>query len=239
MGNLLAIMLGLLATGLLLEGVLRFFPVNEGLRTQPVNAAFPLHHFQPDRTSTWSRFADFSLHNQVHANNYGFLNDQDYDPDAPLPLVAVIGDSFVEAAMLPYTQTLQARLAQAMQDKARVYSFAASGAPLSQYLAYSGYACTAFHAERLIIVVVGNDFDESLKRYADMPGFHYFEEQGDDLVLRLTDYAPSWTTRLARHSRLALYLFTNLRIQDLPETVDATQRRNASNFRRADQGRGG
>lgn len=214
-GNLAAIVFGLLLTLLLLEAMLRLLPVNEGLRTQPVHVDAPIYHFEPNRTSTWSNLADFSMHNRVHANNFGFINDQDYTTDGTSPLTAVIGDSFVEAVMVPYPETIQGRLADLLQGQCRIYSFAASGAPLSQYLAYAEYACTTFHAKKLIFVIVGNDFDESLARYANMPGFHYFSEHGNTLELTRKDYAPSWAVRLVRHSRLALYLLTNVRIQDI------------------------
>ncbi|MGE4290663.1 MAG: hypothetical protein AB7E32_00510 [Desulfovibrio sp.] len=217
--NFAAAAFGLLLALCLLEALLRLLPVNEGLHTQPVNAAAPIYHFEPDRTSTWSRFADFAMTNRVHVNNFGFVNDQDYVQEAATPLTAVIGDSYVEAVMLPYAETLQARLAVALQGHGRVYSFAASGAPLSQYLAYARYASAEFHATRLLFVIVGNDFDESLTRYANMPGFHYFQEDTSGLKFVRQDYAPSWATRLARHSRLALYLLTNARVQEIPDRV--------------------
>ncbi|WP_022663479.1 hypothetical protein [Paucidesulfovibrio longus] len=217
--DIAAIAFGLFLTLLLLEGALRLLPVNEGLHTQPVNADSPVYHFEPNRDSVWSRGPDFALVNRVHTNNCGFVNDLDYLPDAPTPLAAVIGDSYVEAVMVPSKETLQARLASDLQGRGRVYSFAASGAPLSQYLAYARYACSTFHADKLIFVVVGNDFDESLFRYAQMPGFHYFSERNGKLELVRRDYEPSWTTRLARHSRLALYLLTNARVQDVPARV--------------------
>jgi hypothetical protein len=216
LANIAATAFGLLLALLLLEGVLRLLPVNEGLHTQPVNAASPVYHFEPNRDSVWSRGPDFALVNRVHTNNFGFVNNLDYTPDAPTPLTAVIGDSYVEAVMVPSKETLQARLASALHGRGRVYSFAASGAPLSQYLAYARYACSTFHADKLIFVVVGNDFDESLFRYAQMPGFHYFRERDGRLEQVRRDYEPSWTTRLARRSRLALYLLTNARVQDIP-----------------------
>jgi hypothetical protein len=68
------------------------------------------------------------------------VNDQNYDPSTDTPLMAVIGDSYVEALMVPYEQTIQGRLSQRVPSHNRVYSFAASGAALSQYLAYAMYA---------------------------------------------------------------------------------------------------
>lgn len=194
------------------EVTLRFLPVNEGLRLQPVNEASPVAHFEPDRTSTWSRFADFSMVNTVHSNNYGFINDQDYNPDAPEPLIAVIGDSFVEASMVPYAQTVQGRLAKALQGQWRVYSFGVSGAPLSQYLAMARFVRDTFKPERIYIVIVGNDFDESLMKYKTSPGFHYFEEVDGTLRLTRRDYSPTLMTRIARNSQLAMYLMINASI---------------------------
>ena len=77
------------------------------------------------------------------------------------PLVAVIGDSFIEAQMLPYAQTFHGLLAKLFEGKLRFYSFAASGAPLSQFLVWARYAVSKFKARALVINVVGSDFDQS------------------------------------------------------------------------------
>jgi len=211
--NILLLLISLALTLLCIEGVLHLFPVNQGLDTQPVNDASPIIHFRPNRTFTWSRFADFSMRNRVHTNNLGFINDQDYSPDAALPLVAVIGDSYVEAAMVPWGETLQGRLAKALLGERRVYSFGVSGAPLSQYLAFADYARRTFHPAKMVIVVVTNDFDESLLRYKRDPGFHYFDQKDGELILRRVDYAPSPLLGLLRHSRLCMYLLTNVQLQ--------------------------
>ncbi|MBM4205979.1 MAG: SGNH/GDSL hydrolase family protein [Gammaproteobacteria bacterium] len=162
--TVISIGIGLLLPLLLLEVVLRFLPVNEGLRTEPVNAQNPVPRFAPNRTSTFSRGWNFSIVNMVRTNNYGFVNDQDYDPADTQSLIAVIGDSYVEAIMVPYAQTAAGQLAQAFGSQARVYSFGASGSALSQYLAYARYARDQFQPDALLILVVGNDFDESLQK---------------------------------------------------------------------------
>jgi hypothetical protein len=198
-----------------MEVVLRFLPVNEGLRVLPVNQTNPILRFTPNRISVWSRGWDFSLVNRVRTNNYGFVSNIDYDPLATSPLLAIVGDSYVEAAMVPYDQTGAARLAERLRGVARVYSFGASGAALSQYLAYAEYARDIFHPDSLVIVVVGNDFDESLMKYKAAPGYHYFVETGDNkLVLKRVDLQVSPLRKLVRASALGMYLTTNLNIEN-------------------------
>src|SRR5689334_4525479 len=80
------------------EIALRFLPVSTGLRSMPVTAADPVLHFTPDRAFVNS--LGWSMHNVVRGrvNNAGFVNDQDYTHDGP-PLIAIVGDSFIEAQM--------------------------------------------------------------------------------------------------------------------------------------------
>lgn len=70
---------------------------------------------------------------------------------------------------------MHGRLARFAGARGRVYSFASSGSPLSQYLAYAELARDRFRPDALVVVVVGNDFDESLLEYNSAPGFHYLK----------------------------------------------------------------
>src|SRR5437764_206495 len=199
---------------LVAEVALRFLPVSSGLRSMPVTAADPVLHFTPNRPFTNS--LGWNMHNVVHGrvNNAGFVNDQDYLRDGA-PLIAVIGDSFIEAQMVPYAQSLQGRLATALKDKFRVYSFAGSGAPLSQYLIWAGSAVKEYGARAVIINVVGNDFDESLAAYRLGPGFwQYAPDANGALQLRLNPHQAGTVISLARHSALARYFIINLGIQN-------------------------
>jgi len=196
------------------EVALRFLPVSTGLRSVPVTAADPVLHFTPNRPFVNS--LGWNMHNVVHGrvNNAGFVNDQDYGRDGP-PLVAVIGDSFIEAQMVAYPQTLQGRLAAALAPNIRVYSFAASGAPLSQYLIYAGFAVKEYGARAVVINVVGNDFDESLAAYRVGPGFWQYAPDGKGVLqLRLTPHRAGTLISLARRSALARYVIINLGIQN-------------------------
>jgi hypothetical protein len=206
----ISVLLGLLVPIGLAEVVLRFLPVSEGLRAVAVDAANPVFHFTPDRERVWSHGWNFDIVNRVRVNNAGYVNDQDYDIEDARPLLAVVGDSYVEAAMVPYSDTLHGRLA-AGSPNYRAYSFAASGAPLSQYLVWAHEARVKWRARALVVVVVGNDFDESLAVYKSAPGFHHYIYTSDgSRSLKRFDYRPSPIRLVMRRSALARYLLLNL-----------------------------
>jgi len=210
----LSILIGCVAAFGIGEIVCRLLPVDDGLIAMPVNAASPVFHFLPNRNVTWSRGWDFAIVNRLRVNNAGYVNDLDYDAADRRPLLAVVGDSFVEAAMVPMHDTLQARLAAAAAPRGRVYSLAASGAPLSQYLVWAREARERWKAQALVIVVVGNDFDESLAVYSTSAGFHhYVAGTNGTLRLQLVDYQPSILRIVARKSAFVRYLLLNLQAQ--------------------------
>ena len=100
--SLISIVVCLLAA----EIVLRFLPVASGLRSMPVNAANPVLRFSPNRALVYSLGWNFHTVVRGRVNNAGYVNDQDYVREGP-PLIAVIGNSFIEAQMVPYAETLQ------------------------------------------------------------------------------------------------------------------------------------
>jgi len=170
----ISILVGLFLSIILLEMICRVLPVRDSLVTLPVNAQNPVMRFKENRDVIWSSGTDFSIITRKHVNNYGFLNDQDYSSENKSPLLAVIGDSFVEAAQVENRNTIHGILSRDSVGRGRVYSFGTSGSPLSTYLVYADYAVNVFHATELVFIVVGNDFDESLLKYKNAPGFHYF-----------------------------------------------------------------
>src|SRR5215831_7875023 len=197
------------------EVVLRFLPVPSGLRTQPVDAKNPVFHFTPDRNATFSRGWDFEMVNHRRVNNVGWVNDQNYKKDDKTPLLAVIGDSYIEALMVPYDKTAYGRLAKELDGRLRVYSFGASGAALSQYLIWANHAVREYGARAVVINVVGNDFDESHVSHGLGPGFWLYAPDGDGtLRLRLNDYDPGWVITILRESALARYLILNLKFHE-------------------------
>ena len=176
-----------------------------------MNDENPIMRFKPDREFTYSTRWNLLLANEVRVNNYGFVSDFDYEADAPEPLLAVIGDSFVEAVMVPFSETCAGSLARGLAPAARVYAFGVNGSPLSQYLAYAQYVRDTFRPDGLVIVVVDNDFDESVLMAGSLPGYHYFVARNGELILERTDFAPGVFRELARSSALARYVALNVR----------------------------
>jgi len=199
-----------------LELLFRFLPVSSGLHAVSVSAENPIFHFTPNRPFLHSLGWDMHNINRGHTNNAGFINDSDYRSDDPQPLLAVIGDSYIEARMVPFAETMQGRLARVLNGKFRVYSFAAGGAPLSQYLIWAQHAVREYGARALVINVVGNDFDESLLTYKLGPGFWlYFPDERGELRLRLVEHRPGWGFEIVRRSALARYFFVNLQLYSI------------------------
>ena len=83
-----------------LEVAVRLLPTNEHPRPQP------------DREFTWSKGWDFAIRTEKRSDNHGFLNRLDYSVSSG-PLLAVIDDSYVEAAQaetrMPCTDSSQRR----------------------------------------------------------------------------------------------------------------------------------
>lgn len=218
----LSVLIGIFLALSILEVVLRFFPVYSGLYAEPVSARQPVLRFIPNVEFLFSRGWNFRGVNIGHVNNFGFINDQDYDPTVTSSLAAVIGDSFIEAAMVPFGKTLQGRLAETVRGKGRVYSYGMSGAPLSQYLAWATWVKTVFHPDLLIVTIVGNDFDESLIRYKNEPSYYYFDDSREGMPLVRVDTDTGFlrqTIRLSSVFALSRYVRQNLGLSAIAQRL--------------------
>ena len=209
-----------IAVVIMLEFTFRILPTNQGLLDMSVNREQPIKRFQPNQKTIWSKGWNFSIVNHVSTNNVGFVNEHDYVREKNGIRLAVIGDSYVEAVMVPYRETFHARLNSSLQGKGTVYSFGTSGSALSQYLTYAQYAHNEFETDGMIFNIVSNDFDESLCQYKDSPSFYCFEQHAGTFQLKRHDWCP--TPRLPgllRKSALRNYLIFNLKILSLQERI--------------------
>jgi hypothetical protein len=155
----------------------------------------------------YSRDWNFSIVTRKRSNNAGFIHAADYDTPKRGPVMAVVGDSLVEAQQVNAGASVGELLDAAVRGRGRVYSFGMSGAPLSQYLVYAEHARKAFGADALAVIVAPNDFDESLLKYKTDRRFHYFREDG---TLRRLDYELSTPRKLLRESAVLRFVMYNL-----------------------------
>ena len=206
------------------EIALTFLPVSTYPETTPVDEAHPVVHFRPNRSYVTSIGARLERPTRHRTNNAGWVSEQEYDSTATTPLLAVIGDSYVEALVVPSSSALQTRLATDAGPGRRVYSFAMSGWPLSQYLGVADYLRTTYRPSAIVVVVVGNDFDESLAQYrVSRWGLYLFAERASDsLELTRTDDLPKPWYWFVRRSSLVRYLRYQLHLDTSPRAVLAS-----------------
>jgi SGNH hydrolase-like domain, acetyltransferase AlgX len=212
LAGLLEVAAGVVFLLLVQEVVLRFLPVAWAPPVQAPTATDPIQRYQPNRPFTWSLGWNFYVVVRGRSNAQGFIAGYDYYSAAPQPVVAVVGDSMVEALMVPFAETLTGRLQATLTGKGHAYAIAQSGSPLSQYVAYAAHACAAHRPQRLVAVVVGNDFDESMFRHRQRDGIHHLHPRADGgFDYKLTPLPPPpLIERIARNSALALYLVRNV-----------------------------
>ena len=129
--RLSSVCVGLIGLFLLMEIILRFFPVRESPHTQPVTAVTPVMRFEPNREHIFSRDWNFTIVTDKKTNRAGFFSDVEYVRDSDEPLVAIIGDSYVEALQVRNADTFHGRIGRDNFEKVRVYAFGDSGNTLS------------------------------------------------------------------------------------------------------------
>ncbi|MCR9136051.1 MAG: hypothetical protein NXI27_08655 [Alphaproteobacteria bacterium] len=224
----LAILISVLATFVLMEAILRFLPYNSGMVAAPVNDAQPIYRFLADRDVRYSQDWDMKNSRIRHVNKDGFLSDIEYRSQNDSPLIALIGDSDVEAIQVDWEETAHGRLHRNLAPDIRVYAFGAAYAALAQYLSWAEYAKETYGPDMLVVNLVANDFLQKLpkpgSRYTGgFQGMHYFSQndQGDLVVMRSDRPAESWRRRLARKSALVAYAYRNAGVTSMPAKIRA------------------
>jgi len=211
---LITIASGLVFVLVLLEVLFRLLPVNNAPLLTRIDQRYGLKHFIPEETHIWSAGTTFAFHTRKKSNNLGFLSDYDYLLTSPLPLMVIIGDSYVEAAQVENPRTHHNLLHTGLGEHGRVYGIGTSGSPLSNYLQYAQMAREQLSPDGMIFVIVGNDFDESMCRYYNQGfGMFCFEPVGSGkFELRNIEPPQSFLRSLARKSALMRYLVFNAKI---------------------------
>lgn len=221
--SIISILLGFILVLGILEIVMRFLPVNDIYAAMPVNAQHPLIHFPPYSTQQYSIGWQMIAAQRKHANNDGYYSDYDY-VQTNMPVMAVIGDSFIQASQVADNETVQAHLQQSLHGHGKVYGFGVQGAPLSQYLMFADYARRKYQPSAMVFTIIANDFDQSIKRYGEQifQGMYVYSNASPDAQLELLEYGGSTQTgwrSLIKHSALFRYLYDNVGLN--PKQISA------------------
>lgn len=177
----------------IVESTFWLLPVREASPRVLPSAEDHLARFRPYESWRHSVGWNFFIVNDVRTNNAGWVSEIDYVPESDTPLLAFVGDSYVEGDHLPWADTCHGQLARSLEDRIRVYSFGMNAAPLSQYLAYAEHVGEVYRPAGLVIVIIENDFDESFRQFLPTSYHHVFfsfEEQLDG-ELQIVPPAPS------------------------------------------------
>ena len=159
---------------LILEVTFRVLPTNSPIDLQPITDEKDILRFQPNQTATFAMGADFYQVIKKRTNNYGFYSSHDYFFNSK-PNIVIIGDSYIEAAQIR-NQDSMAEVLQSEHSELTVYQLGVSGVPLSQYIQMIRYAKREFSPQHFAILVVGNDFDQSLCHYRIKEGTWCFND---------------------------------------------------------------
>ena len=198
---------GTLSVLLALELVLQVLPTSTATRTgyyiDPNILTYPPGHvFQT--SFGWS----LERPQQHRANNFGFLAEHDFVPDPRA--TALIGDSYVEASMLPMSKRLAAQL-ELRQNGRPVYAMAGPGSSLLDYAERVRFAAENLGTRDFVIVIERGDVMQSICGSGNVHAVcldaaslapKIERISGDDRLL----------TDVLRKSALAQYLFSQLRL---------------------------
>jgi len=168
-------------------------------------------------------------------NNYGWNSTIDYTPQKEKPLIAIIGDSYIEAFQVDVDKAYPSLLRKEVSNDYDVYNFGKSGAPLSEYLNHSRYVNKHFDPDIFIFNIVYNDFDESVLKLNPSTK-HMLTLNIEDNVVTENPAQPNksfkqynWKKRMLFKSAFVRYLYINLHVD---RTVRSFGRKESSDGER-------
>lgn len=205
--TLLGIGMGLLAFVLACEALFRVLPVSTATMTgyyrDPLILSYPAHH-------RWTMSTGWDLRNPqtLQSNALGFPSEREFLPD-PRALV-LVGDSYVEASMLPLRDRPGPQLERALGGGRPVYPMGGPGSSLLDYAERVRFAHQTLGVRDFVLLVEPGDVRQGLCNSGNVHGVCL---DPADLRLRTqTLPPPSVAKRLLRHSAVAQYLSSQLKV---------------------------
>jgi hypothetical protein len=184
--------------------------VIEGTYAADPREPWPVHTMIPDTQYTYSSGWNLQNVHRGRINNYGYASPTDYqrDPAGQRREIAVFGDSYVEALMNDYRDTLPGVLQQRLSRD--VLSFGMSGAEMPDYLGTAALVSAEFTPEWGVFVITAGDFTRG---FAAAPGYFEWDATRSPPVRLVPEIHRSPQARFARTVGLVRYLRGNLSMQ--------------------------
>lgn len=204
--RLIPFLAGMLAVLLVLEIAFRILPVatatKSGYYEHPLIVSYPAGHCFISSTG-W----DLKNPQRNCANNTGFLAGRDFQPDKNA--IGLIGDSYVEASMLPVVQRLAARLENQLEGRL-VYAFGGPGSNLLDYAERARFAAEKFGIRTFVFILERGDIKQAQCGSGHVHGVCIDAATGKNRTETLAEAGK--LKRLLRESALAQYLVSQLKI---------------------------
>jgi hypothetical protein len=132
----------------------------------PVNAyADEVVRYAPNQRGVWRVRDEIAAAYRINAQGWNSgSGDYARERRPGVERVAVIGDSYVESMQVAAEASFGELLPPLLGRPAEVLRFGISGAPMSQYLHMLEREVAAYRPDRIVVLLVHNDFDESFRR---------------------------------------------------------------------------
>lgn len=200
------LLLGALAMLAGVELLLRALPVSTATHTgyhiHPNILTNPPHH-------RWTMSTGWDLRDVQHmrANNHGFAAEHDFQPGSNA--IGLIGDSYVEAAMLPWADRPAAQLERALGGQRPVYALGGPGSSLLDYAERIRWAYETLGLRDFVVMMESTDASQALCNSGNV---HARCLDPERLTPVLQHRPPSGAAKdLLRESALAQYLVSQLK----------------------------
>jgi len=195
---------GIALTLIILEIFFRFLPVNSGIRKENTDANQPYSRYVPGQQFVYSH--GWAMENPTHGttNREGFINSHDFDAKNGLLL---IGDSFIEAIMLNYQDTVQGQLDLSLHGN--VYAAASAKNRLPDTLELARQFNQIIMPRTIVIFVKTNELENF--QIPEKNGFSGFHVIGNQISLVHLPYQESSSKQLFLNSALLRYVYYNLK----------------------------
>jgi hypothetical protein len=206
--GMLGAMTAMLVLVVMLELVLRMLPVVSGLHRQTPRSPSASARLLPDSRYTWSIGWDMRNVVQGRTNAMGFVSPHEYTPDKRA--VALLGDSYVEAHMLRYDESLAGHLNARWNGLAYAFNFGLSGASLPHYLGIAREMGSQFTFEAAIVVISPGDYAGGFEGKSGLYKWH--EDPERHLVKLVPETQRGAFRQFARELALLRYVRANLKL---------------------------